>query len=54
MIPFRRIQEETPVELSQVEKDMLLQMREEEKLARDVYDYMYNVHGKNIFDQYFQ
>ena len=38
------------VELTQEEKDMLIHMREEEKLARDVYDYLFNVHGLQIFD----
>ena len=34
-------EETTIVSLSQEEKDMLIRMREEEKLARDVYDYLY-------------
>ncbi len=41
---------ETLPELTQQEKDMLIQMREEEKLARDVYDYLYNQTGLMIFD----
>ncbi len=36
--------------LTQQEKDMLIQMREEEKLARDVYDYLYNKYGETVFD----
>jgi len=43
-------EEEQQVELTQAEKDMLLQMREEEKLAHDVYVYMYNLYGLNIFN----
>ncbi len=33
--------EDTLPELTQEEKDMLIKMREEEKLARDVYEYLY-------------
>ncbi len=37
--------------LTQQEKDMLIQMREEEKLARDVYDYLYTKYNNlYIFD----
>ncbi len=39
-----------PVALSQEEVDMLIQMREEEKLARDVYDYLYSRYALNVFD----
>ncbi len=42
--------DETNVTLSQAEKDMLIQMREEEKLARDVYDYLYTSSGLQVFD----
>jgi hypothetical protein len=44
---------ETEVEevtLNQQEKDMLIQMREEEKLARDVYDSLFVAHGTRVFD----
>jgi len=37
------------VELTQGEKDCLLQMREEEKLARDVYLYAGDLYGMQIF-----
>ncbi len=37
--------EEVLPTLSQEEKDMIVHMREEEKLARDVYDYLYNQTG---------
>lgn len=37
-------------ELTQAEIDGLLQMREEEKLARDVYDALYAKWGTNIFN----
>lgn len=36
-------------ELNADEEAGLLLMREEEKLARDVYNALYNLHGKNIF-----
>ncbi len=39
----------TEATLSQAEIDMLTQMREEEKLARDVYNALYTKHGKNYF-----
>lgn len=39
----------TNVELTAEEEQDLLYMREEEKLARDVYDYMYAKYGLNIF-----
>jgi len=41
----------TPVvaTLTQAEKDGLIQMREEEKLARDVYLYSFDLYGKQIF-----
>jgi len=35
------IEDEVTVALTQEETDMLIKMREEEKLARDVYDYLY-------------
>ena len=35
--------------LTPIERDGLLFMREEEKLARDVYIYLYNQYGLNIF-----
>jgi len=38
------------LELTQEEQNMLLQMREEEKLARDVYNYLYSVYGRPVFD----
>jgi len=44
------IEEEGQVELTQAEKNMLIKMREEEKLARDVYLYLYNQYGLNIFN----
>jgi hypothetical protein len=37
-------------ELTLEDKDMLIQMREEEKLARDVYDYLYIKYDLDIFD----
>ena len=37
-------------ELTQEETDGLLLMREEEKLARDVYLALYDIHGLNIFN----
>ncbi len=40
---------DTLVELTAEEKQDLLYMREEEKLARDVYDYMYAKYGLNVF-----
>ena len=39
----------TTVELTAEEKQDLLYMREEEKLARDVYDYMYAKYSLNVF-----
>lgn len=39
----------TVSELRQPEIDGLIQMREEEKLARDVYDELFSMWGKNIF-----
>jgi len=47
---FIQCEKEETVVLSAKEKEMLLQMREEEKLARDVYDYLYTVHDLRIFD----
>jgi len=40
----------TPVVLSQQEKDDLTVLREEEKLARDVYLYSYDKYGTSIFN----
>ena len=40
---------ESVIALSQVEKDALLFMMEEERLAKDVYDRLYNVWGLNQF-----
>jgi len=40
--------EEEVVSLTQDEKDMLIKMREEEKLARDVYDYLYLKYGDTL------
>jgi hypothetical protein len=37
------------ISLSQQEKDAILYMREEEKLARDVYDFLYTKWGGNPF-----
>ena len=37
-------------EISDVEETSLLHMREEEKLARDVYDYLYEIWGMRIFN----
>lgn len=37
--------------LTQTEEEMLIRMREEEKLARDVYDYLYIKYGTMIFDR---
>lgn len=36
--------------LTEQEKSDLLFLREEEKLARDIYDYCYDVYGVSIFD----
>jgi len=40
--------QEEVVSLTQDEKDMLIKMREEEKLARDVYDYLYLKYGDTL------
>jgi hypothetical protein len=38
-----------PGELSEVERESLIYMREEEKLARDVYTYLYSLYPLRIF-----
>lgn len=50
---FLSCEEETDelVSLTNEEKEMLIQMREEEKLARDVYDYLYVKYELTIFDK---
>jgi hypothetical protein len=39
----------SPIAVTEYEKTSLQYMREEEKLARDVYQYLYTVHGTAIF-----
>jgi hypothetical protein len=39
-----------PENINSEEKDMLIYMREEEKLARDVYTFLYQKYGWKIFD----
>ncbi len=38
-------------DLTQSDKDGLLLMREEEKMARDVYDYFFDAYGLQVFDR---
>jgi len=47
-LPAIRAQESTPV--NQPEKDAILYMREEEKLARDVYNFLYEKWDANPFE----
>ncbi len=42
--------ENETAQLTPEEKNMLIQMREEEKLARDVYDYLFDLYGQQVFD----
>jgi hypothetical protein len=42
--------DEWPASISPEETALVLHMREEEKLARDVYAYLYNQHNLNIFN----
>lgn len=43
------VPDDNPALVTNAEKSDLLQLREEEKLARDVYLYAYNKYGSNIF-----
>lgn len=47
---YQTTQPGSDVPLSDAEKSAILFMREEEKLARDVYDYLYAKWGQRIFD----
>ena len=38
-------------DLTQADIDALMKMREEEKMARDVYDFFYEAYGLQVFDQ---
>lgn len=48
-IPDMSVTQENDVTLIGDEKDDLIHMREEEKLARDIYLYNYDLYGLNIF-----